>query len=163
MPIPRCTRLNRRGRNNAQFFTAEMDSCVRERLSIENDLRHALERNELRLFYQPRVDCRNGRLMGVEALIRWQHPQQGTDSAPALHHGGRGIRPDRPDRRLDHRRGLSPAGRLARPGCRRHRHLDQPVSGPVARSGPAQRAYPTPSRPGVSARARSSWNSPNRC
>jgi len=65
------------GRNNAQFFTAEMDSCVRERLGIENDLRHALERNELRLFYQPRVDCRNGRLLGVEALVRWQHPEHG--------------------------------------------------------------------------------------
>ena len=65
------------GRNKAQFFTAEMDSCARERLNIENDLRHALERNELRLFYQPRVDCRNGSLLGVEALVRWQHPEQG--------------------------------------------------------------------------------------
>jgi diguanylate cyclase (GGDEF)-like protein len=65
------------GRNKAQFFTAEMDSCARERLNIENDLRHALERNELRLFYQPRVDCRSGSLLGVEALVRWQHPEQG--------------------------------------------------------------------------------------
>lgn len=65
------------GRNNAQFFTAEIDSHARERLNIENDLRYAIERNELRLFYQPRVDCRSGRLLGVEALVRWQHPDQG--------------------------------------------------------------------------------------
>lgn len=65
------------GRNNAQFFSIEMDSRARERLDIENDLRHAVERNELRLYYQPRVDCRNGRLLGAEALVRWQHPRFG--------------------------------------------------------------------------------------
>jgi len=65
------------GRNNAQFFTAEMDSRARDRLNIENDLRHAVERGELRLFYQPRVACRSGRLLGAEALVRWQHPKLG--------------------------------------------------------------------------------------
>jgi diguanylate cyclase (GGDEF)-like protein len=65
------------GRNNAQFFTREMDLRARERLNIENELRHALERQEIRLFYQPRVDCRSGRLLGTEALARWQHPERG--------------------------------------------------------------------------------------
>jgi len=65
------------GRNNAQFFSIEMDSRARERLDIENDLRHAVERGELRLYYQPRVDCRSGRLLGAEALVRWQHPRFG--------------------------------------------------------------------------------------
>ena len=65
------------GRNNAQFFSIEMDSRARERLDIENDLRHAVERGELRLFYQPRVACRSNRLLGAEALVRWQHPRLG--------------------------------------------------------------------------------------
>jgi diguanylate cyclase (GGDEF)-like protein/PAS domain S-box-containing protein len=65
------------GRNNAQFFTREMDLRARERLNIETELRHALERQEIRLFYQPRVDCRSGRLLGTEALARWQHPERG--------------------------------------------------------------------------------------
>lgn len=65
------------GRNNAQFFTAEMDRAQRERLEIEQDLRSAIERNELRLHYQPRVDALSGRLLAVEALVRWQHPVRG--------------------------------------------------------------------------------------
>ena len=65
------------GRNNAQFFTAQMALHANERMSIENDLRYAVERGELRLHYQPRVDCRSGRLLGTEALVRWQHPQRG--------------------------------------------------------------------------------------
>ena len=65
------------GRNNAQFFSIEMESRARERLDIENDLRHAVERGELRLFYQPRVACRSNRLLGAEALVRWQHPRLG--------------------------------------------------------------------------------------
>ncbi len=65
------------GRNNAQFFTAQMARHANERMCIENDLRYAVERGELRLHYQPRVDCRSGRLLGCEALLRWQHPQRG--------------------------------------------------------------------------------------
>jgi diguanylate cyclase (GGDEF)-like protein/PAS domain S-box-containing protein len=65
------------GRNNAQFFTVEMDRRARERMQIENDLRGAIERQELRVYYQPRVECRSGRLLGAEALVRWQHPQHG--------------------------------------------------------------------------------------
>jgi len=65
------------GRNNAQFFTAQMALHANERMNIENDLRYAVERGELRLHYQPRVDCRSHRLLGSEALVRWQHPQRG--------------------------------------------------------------------------------------
>ena len=64
------------GRNNAQFFTEQMALHANERMNIENDLRYAVERGELRLHYQPRVD-RSGRLLGTEALVRWQHPQRG--------------------------------------------------------------------------------------
>ena len=66
-----------KGRNNYQFFSQEMNSRAQERLSVENYLRLALKRNELVLHYQPRVKMATGELVGVEALIRWQHPRRG--------------------------------------------------------------------------------------
>ncbi len=60
-----------------RYYTAKMNSAAAERLELEAALRRALERDELRLFYQPRVDLRTGRIGGVEALIRWQHPSLG--------------------------------------------------------------------------------------
>ncbi|QAU32998.1 EAL domain-containing protein [Janthinobacterium sp. 17J80-10] len=65
------------GRNNVQFFTPQLNERVVRRLRLENDLRHATERNELLLYYQPRVCARTGALAGVEALVRWQHPADG--------------------------------------------------------------------------------------
>ena len=65
------------GRNNFQFFTSSMNYVVQERMTIENDLRHALERDEFRLYFQPQVNCRGGKVTGMEALIRWQHPERG--------------------------------------------------------------------------------------
>ncbi len=66
-----------RGRNNYQFFSADMNARAQERLSVENYLRLALRRNELVLHYQPRMRMSDGALVGVEALIRWQHPRRG--------------------------------------------------------------------------------------
>ena len=66
-----------KGRNNYQFFSAEMNVRAQERLSVENYLRLALRRHELVLHYQPRLSFATGELMGVEALIRWQHPRRG--------------------------------------------------------------------------------------
>lgn len=66
-----------KGRNNFQFFSADMNTRVIERLSIENYLRLALRREELLLHYQPRIAFANGAVVGVEALIRWQHPRRG--------------------------------------------------------------------------------------
>lgn len=65
------------GRNNFQFFTAAMNERLRERLRLEADLRQALERDEFLLHYQPQIDLRSGRVIGMEALIRWQHPELG--------------------------------------------------------------------------------------
>ena len=65
------------GRNNFQFFTPEFNHWVTERLRIENGLRHALERQELLIHYQPQVDLASGRIVGSEALLRWQ-PEPGT-------------------------------------------------------------------------------------
>ncbi len=60
-----------------RYYTAKMNSAAAERLELEAALRRALERDELRLHYQPRVDLRTGGIGGVEALIRWQHPSLG--------------------------------------------------------------------------------------
>ncbi|RZI67829.1 MAG: EAL domain-containing protein [Variovorax sp.] len=68
------------GRDMARFFTPEMNERAQTRLRIESSLRHAIERNELSLHFQPRVDAQSSRLVGVEALLRWQHPAWGAVS-----------------------------------------------------------------------------------
>ena len=65
------------GRNNYQFYVADMNVKARERLMLENQLRRALDRNEFALYYQPRVDLFSGRVIGAEALLRWRHPDMG--------------------------------------------------------------------------------------
>jgi len=66
-----------RGRNNYQFYSPEMDTTTHERISIENNLRYAIERNELKLYYQPQVELKSGNIIGAEALLRWHHPEMG--------------------------------------------------------------------------------------
>jgi diguanylate cyclase (GGDEF)-like protein len=70
-------RAKEKGRNNFQFYTAEMNRQVNERLKMETSLRRALERNEFEVYYQPRIDVESGVLVGCEALLRWQHPDLG--------------------------------------------------------------------------------------
>ena len=65
------------GANNFRFFTEEMNSQMLDQLRLENGLRVALARNELFLVYQPQVDIRTGAVVGLEALLRWQHPELG--------------------------------------------------------------------------------------
>lgn len=64
-------------RNNFQFFSREMNVKVLERMMLENSMRKALEREEFFLVYQPQVDARSGRIVGMEALLRWKHPDLG--------------------------------------------------------------------------------------
>jgi len=65
------------GRNGYQLYAACMNSHFLERMALENDLRYALERNELMLFYQPQIEMNSGRIVAAEALLRWQHPKHG--------------------------------------------------------------------------------------
>jgi diguanylate cyclase (GGDEF)-like protein/PAS domain S-box-containing protein len=66
-----------RGRNNFRFFAEDMNVHAMERLSLERSLRFALEREEMFLVYQPQMDVATGRIIGLEALLRWQHPELG--------------------------------------------------------------------------------------
>lgn len=65
------------GRNNYQFFKAELNLRALERSALESDLHYALQRNELALHYQPQMNLQTGAIVGVEALMRWRHPQRG--------------------------------------------------------------------------------------
>ena len=65
------------GRNNFQFFTQALNAKTHGRLEMESELRHALEREQFVIYYQPKVSLDDGEVMGMEALIRWEHPERG--------------------------------------------------------------------------------------
>jgi EAL domain-containing protein (putative c-di-GMP-specific phosphodiesterase class I) len=65
------------GRNTFRFFSPDLDAKVRTRMHLENDLRCAVERQQFVLHYQPKIDLARRKIIGVEALIRWQHPENG--------------------------------------------------------------------------------------
>jgi len=65
------------GKNTFHFYSDEIDAHSVDRLAFENELRQALERREIEVHYQPKVDLRTGRISGSEALVRWRHPQRG--------------------------------------------------------------------------------------
>ncbi|MCC5797359.1 MAG: EAL domain-containing protein [Methylophaga sp.] len=70
-------RAKQQGRKTFQFFTRQMQEQAQQTLQLENDLRSAIEQKQLLLHYQPQVDANTGALIGLEALIRWQHPERG--------------------------------------------------------------------------------------
>ncbi|WP_256710699.1 EAL domain-containing protein [Paenibacillus sp. FSL H8-0548] len=64
-------------RNNYQFFTKELHKAIANKLKLESDLRRALDQNQFILYYQPKVEINTGEIIGMEALIRWMHPELG--------------------------------------------------------------------------------------
>jgi diguanylate cyclase (GGDEF)-like protein len=71
------------GRHNFQFYTSELNYRMNARMAMEKSLREAIGREEFELHYQPRIELRSGRVAGLEALIRWRHPEMGL--LPPLH------------------------------------------------------------------------------
>ncbi len=67
----------RAGGSTYTFFEPRMELDAREQLALQNDLRHAIERHELQLYYQPKIHAKSGQITGVEALLRWQHAVRG--------------------------------------------------------------------------------------
>jgi diguanylate cyclase (GGDEF)-like protein/PAS domain S-box-containing protein len=65
------------GRNQFRFHVVELDEQTQERMIIGKELRHAIERGEFELYYQPQVDIQSGSIVGLEALLRWHHPRRG--------------------------------------------------------------------------------------
>jgi diguanylate cyclase (GGDEF)-like protein/PAS domain S-box-containing protein len=70
-------RSKEEGRNRYRFHSDDLDRQVHERVTLADDLRNAVELDELELYYQPQVELSSGRIVGMEALIRWNHPQRG--------------------------------------------------------------------------------------
>jgi len=65
------------GKNGVSFFDTSMLDASYQKITLEQNLRRALEHNELEMYYQPQVDCETGQIVGVEALMRWNHPERG--------------------------------------------------------------------------------------
>ncbi|ANH97991.1 histidine kinase [Pseudomonas koreensis] len=70
-------KAKQQGRNNFQWYTSDLNQRVCEHASLRNDLQKAIETQSLQLHYQPQMDARTGRVVGIEALLRWEHPEKG--------------------------------------------------------------------------------------
>ncbi|WP_085687236.1 MULTISPECIES: bifunctional diguanylate cyclase/phosphodiesterase [unclassified Pseudomonas] len=76
-------KAKQQGRNNFQWYTSDLNQRVCEHATLRNDLQKAIETQSLQLHYQPQIDAQTGRVVGIEALLRWQHPKKGFIS-PAI-------------------------------------------------------------------------------
>ena len=70
-------RSKSKGGNNYQFYTPTMNTRITERLALENSLRYALDKKEITVYYQPQINIQTGKVVGMEALARWKHPELG--------------------------------------------------------------------------------------
>ena len=70
--------IKNKGKDGYQFYTHNMQEELSANLTLENDLRHAIEKNQFRIHYQPQVDALSNEIVAVEALLRWDHPERGT-------------------------------------------------------------------------------------
>lgn len=77
-------RSKEEGRNRYRFHTDDLDQQVNERVSLSDDLRRAISNGELELYYQPQIELRTDRIVGMEAFVRWRHPKRGLLAASAF-------------------------------------------------------------------------------
>ena len=102
-----------RGRGRVAVFDAGLREEVGQRLELEHDLRSAIPNGELRLEYQPVASLSSGKILGMEALVRWEHPEKGLLLPLKFIRSGRGVRPHRLSGTLGARNGLHADGALA--------------------------------------------------
>ena len=102
------------GRDRVVSFDCEMHAAMVAGVAMENDLRRALDADELYLAFQPIVDLETGALRAAEALLRWDHPRHGNVSPGEFIPLAEETRPDRADRRVGARGGVPHGGRLGR-------------------------------------------------
>jgi predicted signal transduction protein with EAL and GGDEF domain len=149
------------GMSRYEIFDQAMHAEALERLRLETDLQRAVEREEFYLLYQPIVCLGTGRLLGFEALVRWNHPERGSDQPGRLHADRRGAGADRPHRPPDPGHGVPPAPR-GRPASRTRPSLGMSVNlSPRQFQGSAivQEIRETLESTGLSPRPTSSWRS----
>jgi diguanylate cyclase (GGDEF)-like protein len=147
----------RTGHGTVRLFDAAMHERALLRLDFEAALRRAVLEQQFTVRYQPVCELAGGGVVGLEALVRWDHPEPGPGDARRVRRHGRGGRPDRPHRPLGAARGLPGGPRLAAPlpAGAAAVHRRQPVAAPAAapRPGPGRgrrrrRRRAGPSRPG---------------
>ena len=123
------------GRNNYQFFKPDMNGRTAERQSLESGLHRAIERQEFVLHYQPKMSLDSGEITGVEALIRWRHPQRGLVPPAQFMPIAEECGVHRADRPVGSARSLPPIAGVAGRGPAADAHRDQHLRGGIARQG----------------------------
>jgi len=126
------------GRNNYRFFTREMQTHSARILQLEYALRYALERGELSLHYQPQISIQGSRIIGAEALLRWQHPRLGMISPAEFISDCGEQRPDSANRGMGAAHGGPPDEVVDGQRYSADDHSGEPFSGAVPSSQPAR-------------------------
>ena len=117
------------GRDKYVFHSEALDLAVRERVTMVEELRAALDRGEFEVYYQPQVELPSRQIVGVEALLRWNHPSRGLLTPGHFIAIAEKIRDDRPDRAMGACRGPTAVADLEQRRDRSTDHRRQPVRG----------------------------------
>ncbi len=129
------------GRNRAELFDAKTHHRAVDDLRTGNELHRAIERGEMRVYYQPMISLDTGEILGLEALIRWEHPERGLGAADGVRAPRRRDRPHRAARRVGTRRSV-PTGRAVAGGLTRRTPAGderEPLATPTRRARAAER------------------------
>ena len=132
------------GRDAYRFFAAEMNLAARRAVTLERELRQALAGDQFLVYYQPQIELASGRIVGMEALVRWNHPHRGIVRPGEFIGLAEDIGLIAPLTAWVMRSACVPASHLARQGSLGHAALGQPVAGavPRARRRADDRAHP---------------------